>query len=324
MNCNFHKKTTLKAIKILFEKVSNVYIKLGRPFLPITRLLRDPLKWYYHKSPLLRHDNKAYLRPWLLMLLHNTLIADHPYDFKIYRGKLKFRSYNTAMAIHGYYTGEIEYHLLRYVISQVRPDFVMIDVGAHHGAYALAVAYELRSNGWNGKIYCFEPDPFNFSLLQYNIRQNNLDDYIICQELAVVDFPGEKDFLIYRQENSANTLSCNTDMINQKLGVVVSQKVKVTTIDTFIDNFAHIDLIKMDIQGSEYQALAGATGVITRDRPVIVVEAVPGLETTEKIRGFLLNHNYSISGVTASSTLCSLGSNDAFVSWDWVALPNKY
>lgn len=316
-------KPILKILKASFASASNAYIRAGRPLLPVTRLLRGPLKWYYHRSPLLRHDNKFYLRPWLLELLHNTLISEHPHDFSIYGKKLKFRSHSSSMAIHGYYVGEIEYHLLHYVISQIRPNFTMLDIGAHHGAYALAVAHELRNYGWHGKIYCFEPDPFNFSILQYNIQQNNLETYIVCQQVAIADLVGEQTLLTYPEENSANTLSWNTEMINQGLGSIMPQTVQTITIDSLIDQFEHINLIKLDIQGSEARALAGATQVIQRDRPIIVVEAVPGLETTRQTREYLLKQGYLVSGVTAASTLCPVDSDDTFVSWDWVGLPNK-
>jgi hypothetical protein len=56
----------------------------------------------------------------------------------------------------------------------------------------------------------------------------------------------------------------------------VSQtEVTVTTLDLLAEaqNWRRIDLIKMDIEGSELNALRGAEALLARDRPVLLLEA---------------------------------------------------
>jgi hypothetical protein len=61
--------------------------------------------------------------------------------------------------------------------------------------------------------------------------------------------------------------------------------------------------------------------IVARDRPVIAVEAVDGWPSTPQIRAFLAEHGYRIHGLTRRGELCEVGSPEAFVSWDWIAVP---
>lgn len=310
------------AAKSIVNKLFHLYSLAGYPLLPITRFMREPMRWYYHQEPVLRHDSKFKYKPFLLHLLHRLLIVDHPHDFTIYQNQIKFRSFGSLMSVQGYYVGEIEYHLVQYIVSQIRPGFVMIDVGAHHGLYTLIVAYELKSRGWEGVIHSFEPDPSNFTLLKYNICQNKLDKYVVLHQEAVANTEGEENLLIFAHENSANTLECNSHLYGNKDNKsVVTQPVKTVNLNSLLNKISGVNLIKMDIQGSEYLALEGAEKLITRNEPIIVVEAVQEWETASKIKEFLVDHNYEIYSVDKNGILCQQKSSDVFVSWDWIGLP---
>src|SRR5882757_7080280 len=186
----------------LAKKMIRRYGDGGYPLLPVTRTLRGPLRWLYHRSPYLRHDSRFHWRPNLLLGLHALLVREHPADFTIHHGQIKFRSSGSVMSVQGYYVGEIERHLVDYVVSQVRPGFTMLDVGAHHGVFTLVVAHELRARGWQGRVHAFEPDPGNFALLEHNIRQNDLASYVVLHREAVSNAVGQEERLGAADENS--------------------------------------------------------------------------------------------------------------------------
>jgi hypothetical protein len=102
---------------------------------------------------------------------------------------------------------------------------------------------------------------------------------------------------------------------------IIAQPVAVTHLDRFLDQVSRVDLIKIDVQGHEPSVLAGAARLIERHRPVLVVEAVQEWESTHRIRDFLLARRYRIHGVEASGRLCPPTSRRAFVSWDWIGIP---
>jgi FkbM family methyltransferase len=289
------------------------YREAGYPLLPVTRLVREPLRWIYHRSPLLRHDSRPYVKPRLLTLLHEALVRDHPHDFTLYRGRLKFRSYGSLMSVQGYYVGEIEYHLLRFLLSQIRDGLIMVDVGAHHGVFTTVAAYELQRRGFNGVIHSFEPHPENFALLQHNVRQNGIERYTRLYNAAVAAVSGQGLLITDPGENSDNALAT--------LPGDKGEQVAVLALDQILSENERVGLIKIDVQGGEPTVLAGAAEIIARNRPTIIVEAVQGWPSTEETRAFLLSHDYRIFGVDRYGRLCPPDSPRAFVSWDWVGVP---
>jgi len=311
-----------KYITLCALKIESTYKALGYPLAPITRVIQRPMRWFYHQSPLLRHDTRFYLKPFLLKIFHVMLVTTYPHDFKIYGNNISFRSYGSLMSIQGYYVGEIEYHLVQFVTRQMKPGFVMLDVGAHHGVYTLIAAYELKSRGWKGIIHSFEPNPYNFSLLTHNVKQNKLGNHVIFHNKAVSDRTCKQKFLFFPEENSDGQLESVKDMNKKDTeSSLMKQDVQVVQLDSILKSVKKVDLIKMDIQGAELLALQGGEKLIMRDKPILVIEAVRGWPSTEKIKKFLIKHNYTLHGVDKHGNLCHIDSPDVFVSWDLIGLP---
>lgn len=305
-------------MKQFLQRIYRNYQKAGYPLLPLTRHMQKPLRWYYHRSPFLRHDNRRYFKPYVLELLHRALIRTLPKDFRIYKDQIRFRSYGSVMSLHGYYVGEIEYHLVKFLTSRIKEGFVMFDVGAHHGLFTLVCAYELARRGLSGTVYSFEPFPENFELLCYNVRDNQLEPYAKLFNVAVANTPGVGNLAVGKNENSDNVLvrdgSGDADAGHY-------EPVKVMTIDQFCSEVQRVDLIKIDVQGGEPAVLEGAKQLIERDRPILIVEAVAEWPSTKHIRTLLQEYNYELFGVTKNGELCPVESGHAFISWDWVGLP---
>jgi len=277
------------------------------------------MRWFYHRSQLLRHDNRFYLKPFLLKVIHSMMVVTHPHDFRIYRNKIVFRSYGSLMSVQGYYVGEIEYHLVKYVIDQIKPGFTMLDIGAHHGVYTLIPAYELKSRGWKGIIQSFEPNPFNCSLLKHNVRRNALTSFVVLHNEAVSDKHCRQKLFFYPDENSDSQLESVQTMDRKGLH---QKSVQVIKLDTIMKSIRKVHLIKMDVQGAELFVLKGGEKLINRDKPILVIEAVREWSSTEKIINFLKHHDYSIRGVDKTGALCPYDSPDIYVSWDLVGIPH--
>ena len=67
----------------------------------------------------------------------------------------------------------------------------------------------------------------------------------------------------------------------------------VTTLDTFIEeNFTEnkIDLIKIDVEGFEYQVLIGAKDTLTKYNPIIIIESFN--DKFEKVNSLLNKYGY--------------------------------
>lgn len=314
------RSTPRAAVKHVLRLMIDGYVRLGRPLAPITRWVRRPMRWYFHRSKTLRHDVTGAWSSKLLYHVHHVFVGEHPADFLIHGGKLRFRSTGSAMAVHGYYVGEIEHHLVRFMMGRLSPGFVMLDVGAHHGAHSLVVAHELVGRDLGGRIVAFEPDPTNLELLRSNVTNNGLETHIDIRAVAVAERDGTHEILFSVEDNSSHTFVENRPYALSR-GRAVTARVPTIHLDGLLRELPRVDLVKIDVQGAEPLVLAGAETLIRRHRPVLVVEAVPGWPSTERTAALLRAYEYDVYGLTAAGELCGLASPEVFVSWDWVGMP---
>ena len=63
-----------------------------------------------------------------------------------------------------------------------------IDIGANFGFFSVTMAAAV---GKEGKVYSFEPEPFNYSLLLRNRAENRMEDIITPFNVACGDEDGE-------------------------------------------------------------------------------------------------------------------------------------
>ncbi len=139
-------------------------------------------------------------------------------------------------------------------------DSIIIDLGPQIGLFSVFVSKKAK------KVFAFEPVQENFELLKKNIELNKLENKIFPFNLAVSDKKGkEKIFLsenhsgghsIYgfkkfdEKKSSPINLFLQSKGFNEKKFVEVSS---VTLDEIFkINKINHCDLLKMDIEGAEY------------------------------------------------------------------------
>ena len=181
--------------------------------------------------------------------------------------------------------------------------FNMIDVGANVGIYSLASAYIGAK-----KIYAIEPGPV-YSKLISNISINHLQKVISAYKVGI----GSKvENLKYYEDlnNLGNAILVNkiSNINIQKTKAIFSKQflnVKVLTLDQLFKriNYQHIDLIKIDVEGMEYEVIKGAMKLIKKNKPIIVSE------THKSINSFRKNKNLD----RLFSTLYKIG----YKSYSW-------
>jgi FkbM family methyltransferase len=158
----------------------------------------------------------------------------------------------------------------------LKPWSVFVDVGAHIGYYSALAADALDGAG---RVYAFEPCPANFDLLQKNTAIYG--NMIKAFGMAV----GEKVC-------QGELFLCNTNSGDHRLAPVADRQaipVCVTTLDASLADVPAVDLLKIDVQGSELQVLRGAREIIGRSPKIRgIIEYSPELLTLagEKLTDF--------------------------------------
>lgn len=129
----------------------------------------------------------------------------------------------------------------------------IVDLGAYQGDTFLSYISVFGEN--YNKYYCYEALSENVEKLKINTAHNR---DIIIREKAVTNKAGTCFFEKNERFDSANELS-------------ETGKIKVETVTLDDDISERIDLLKMDIEGSEYDALCGAKNHIKNDKPILAI-----------------------------------------------------
>ncbi len=149
----------------------------------------------------------------------------------------------------------------------VRPGMVVLDVGAAKGAFTLYVG---RLLGQTGHIHAFEPASYTFRRLQENVAQAGLGDIVTLNRAAVFKTDGQVTFNLFPPALSDwNTLGRPVMAEGQRrYSPTSSEVVEAVTLDTYCrrQDIAHIDLLKIDVEGFEVEALEGAAEMLRAGR----------------------------------------------------------
>jgi FkbM family methyltransferase len=144
--------------------------------------------------------------------------------------------------------------------SSVHAGDVVLDCGASVGLYtrkALDSGAKL--------VVAIEPSPRSVECLRRNFEKEIHEGRVVVAPIGVWD---KEDFLVlemYQEGEWGDTFKSKSAERTKTDG----PHVRVTTIDTLVAelNLPRVDFVKMDIEGAEKEALAGASATILRDKP---------------------------------------------------------
>ena len=144
----------------------------------------------------------------------------------------------------------------------IRPGDVFVDGGAHVGLYTLIGAKQV---GPTGRTIAFEPHPLNAELLRLNTTQNHLASRVVVEEAALSDQIGVVNFCW------SPTLTTNGRLLSPPASDSRLTPVKTVDLDHYLSKEGGtVDIIKLDLEGGEVQALTGMKSSLTRARCVIM------------------------------------------------------
>lgn len=155
----------------------------------------------------------------------------------------------------------------QYLSPRIHP--LLIDVGASTGSYTLLAAL-LASL----EVIAFEPALLTFEVLKRNIQLNLLSDRVTAVQAAVADYDGEGVLHVIDPPSQIALSQLGGVPHHTKHGH--GETVPVVTLDIYLKTDPpHIDLIKIDTEGSELLVLRGAEQTIHRYHPALLIEVNP-------------------------------------------------
>ena len=156
---------------------------------------------------------------------------------------------------------EYERETCEAIESILKPGDTFVDLGANIGFYTLIAS---RIVGENGKVFSFEPTPSTFQTLKKNIKENNFSNIVIAEDNAVSNVSGVAHFKVTEGSEMNSVTNSNDES---------TISVKKISLDKYFSNIDHnkIDLIKMDIEGQEYNALLGMKKINLNNKSLKII-----------------------------------------------------
>lgn len=177
---------------------------------------------------------------------------------------------------------------------------VIFDLGANRGN----VVEKYLDYFKGATIYAFEPFPDSFNFLKNRFLKNN---NIHCFEKAVVSTSGFKEFFVNKNVDTNSLLKPQKTGLSSDEQVKNLKKIEVEglVLDEFCDNknIRHIDILKMDIQGGEFDALKGLQNMLSRSAIDLIFTETYFVEQYETqplfhdISKLLFNYGYILQDI---------------------------
>lgn len=170
-----------------------------------------------------------------------------------YRGELL--TYPWMLGIHDFLFDQYQHDGFK-----VCPGDIIIDAGAFVGDTALL--FHQVTEG-HCEIHAFEVLEENLRLLHHNLTANGIAERVDVCALALSDRSGQLVNI------KAPPVQGATSIFGESDGV----QIETITLDDYVihQKLERVDLIKMDIEGAERLALAGAADTIRRHRPRLAI-----------------------------------------------------
>jgi len=183
-----------------------------------------------------------------------------------------------------------------------------LDIGANIGNHSLFAAMILKA----GRVVPIEPNPLAYNLLIQNVLVNRLEGVIDLSRLGVGLSDSEADgFAMEKRDRnlgSAKMLSGEGNL-------------RVFRGDSlFADEYP--DMIKIDVEGMEMAVLAGLEGVLSKHKPVMLVEVdneneaafmewvkKAGYDVVDTVQRYRQNKNHLLAPKAKADRMHATGAN---------------
>src|ERR1700690_1314162 len=155
-------------------------------------------------------------------------------------------------------TGQFERPELDQCARFIKKDSTVIDIGANVGVHTVHFAQYAP----NGRVISIEPSR---STLQYLLRNIAHLPNVVALNVALSDTTGIKNFFVASDDAYSGLKDTKRKTILREEAVACFAGDEIL-LPLCAD--AHIDLIKIDVEGLELQVLQGLRSIISRFRPV--------------------------------------------------------
>ncbi len=149
--------------------------------------------------------------------------------------------------------------------SVLRPDSLVIDVGANIGTHTLFFSQYCKE----GSVLAFEPQQYIYNLLVTNITINNRYN-VVPVRAGISDKDSKIQMMNISPFEEKKKINYGEFKVNDEANA--GMYTDIVKLDNYIDNLARLDLIKVDVEGMEIKVLDGAKKLLKKFKPILYLE----------------------------------------------------
>lgn len=156
---------------------------------------------------------------------------------------------------------------ISFLLRSIEPGDLVVDVGAHKGAYTYWMARRVRPGG---RVYAFEPQRVLAESLRHVAAMLGPDGTVVVENLAVSSRSGDAVLCVPGGNTSPGATIEKRDAA---WGNTAS--VKTVTLDDYfagLHSSERVAFIKCDVEGHELEVFCGARRILTEHRPILLFE----------------------------------------------------
>lgn len=201
-------------------------------------------------------------------------------------------------------SGVYESGMVQVIKTYLKPGDIFVDLGTNEG-YFTVIASQIV--GKNGKVISVEPQSRLQGIIKTNLELNNCENVTVLQAI-ILDSPKMASMYISTDMNTGSTSLVKTSRF-----ALPKEEIQGLTLEEVFQQqgITTCDLLKVDIEGYEYEAILGSRELFTSHRAkAIALELHPyhlakrGLSEKEII-DFLSSCGYSLSSSCANTVFLS-------------------
>lgn len=163
-----------------------------------------------------------------------------------------FPSYRKLRLPRGKYLSEIvkygdfvQFHAICSRIALMKESPIIVEVGAHHGAYAVVIGKLVKEMG--GKVLAIEPNPESYRILKNNVELNGLVGTVTCINVAITEATGPVNIVLEGSQSSIRDDAGRRDFVTVP-GLPLADVLANCAITS-------VSLLLVDVEGAELAVL---------------------------------------------------------------------
>ena len=161
-----------------------------------------------------------------------------------------------------YFGDEIILSVIKKISDQKKA--FLLDCGSNYGFYS----FYLASLSLDNQVLAFEASPKTLASFKANLHLNNFKN-INFKNKAISEISG-KFVSFYESHNDWESSATHNKFKNTKIVTVETTTIDQELLNKDLNNFAVI--IKLDIEGNEFNAIQGGKDTILKYEPLITIE----------------------------------------------------